>query len=273
MADNEDTLEDMMARGEILDIGEVVIENEEGEVVIEEDEIPVYVEEDVIDRSMLPTEEFVPGKVRLTPLPFAANGSEPSIDRSRLPDLVIYTGPRGNPKPIVLEQKVEPTSIHAVRVEDAQKRLRMLPSYMLEEPGVVSRVFGATTERDRLKAFGDYFSEFLGNRKGYLSPAEFVVMAELALLNLKAGEDGGRPIRKSIREALAGKDEKVYNAIREKLPEIARAVATTGFAVELNQIYNDAGRARRNVFEYAQDIKRERYVDSIAERLIREGLK
>lgn len=237
MADNETSLEEMLARGEIIDIGIVEIEEEELEIPVDVDD---------------------------------------GIDRSMLPELVPYVPPKTPRNAVPLEYRAELSSVHAVRVEDAQKRLRMLPQYLSEKKGLgqkVARLFSATTEQDRINAFGDYFAEFLGNSKGYLSPAEFVVKAEIALLNLKAGTDGGRPIRKSIRAVLAGKDEKVYDAIREKLPEIARAVATTGFAIEINQIYNDASRIGRTAFEYAREIKQHKYVDAIERKLLRGGLK
>lgn len=250
MANDETSLEEMMARGEILEIGEVVIEEEELE-------IPVFVEEQ-------------------------ANPEDDFIDRSRLPDLVIYKGPppKAQPDYLHLESRAGLYSASSVKVCDAQKRLEQLAERMLGEEKAgnkVARIFGRTTERDRLKAFGEYFAGFLGKNQesstGYISPEQFLVKAEMALINLQAGIDGGRPLRKSVRDALSGKDESVYNSIRQKLPQIARAVATTGFAVELNQIYDDASRVGRKTFDYANDIRRERQIDNISRRLIREGLK
>ncbi|MDI6737497.1 MAG: hypothetical protein QME12_03185 [Nanoarchaeota archaeon] len=273
MTNKERSYEELKARGEILEECEVVIEEEEAE-------IPVYVEEDLIDRGMLPeVAEFAPGKAKVTPLPFAAHDKAPDIDRSRLPDLVIYRGPppKASNRQVPAYDMANICSASSVKVSDAQKRLEELAERLLGEENAGSRLarfLGRTTERGRLNAFGNYFAEFLRNSStGYISPEQFLVKAEMALINLKAGAEGGRPIRKSIREALAGKNKAVYDSIRQKLPEIARAVATTRFAMEIRQIYIDAGRAGRSAFDYANDIKRERQIDNIARMLIREGLK
>jgi len=120
---------------------------------------------------------------------------------------------------------------------------------------------GITTEMDRVNAFGDYLAEVIGN-KGHITPAQFIVKAEIALINLKNGFEGdGRLIRKTIRKALSGKNEKVYGSIRNRLPEIARAVATTGFAIG---ICNDANNVGKTAFEYARGNEMERYLDEIA---------
>ena len=158
----------------------------------------------------------------------------------------------------------------------AQKGLEQLAERMFGEEKAGSRiakVFGKTTERDVFKVFGEYFAGFINSKTGYISPEQFVVQAEIALMNLKAGEEGGRPLRKGIRNVLSGKDESVYSNIRQKLPEIARAVATTGFALELNKLYSDACKVGMKTFGYANDIKRYRHIDSIEQRLKREGLK
>ncbi|MDD4878236.1 MAG: hypothetical protein PHO02_04330 [Candidatus Nanoarchaeia archaeon] len=212
------TLEEMKADGEIIDFGEVVIEEENQE----------------------------------------------------MPVLVLYIPPKVIKKQAPLEDMVEPLSFHNVRAEDAQRRLRTLPDYLFGKAGLgykAARLFGITTERDRLDAFGKYFADSLDGRR-YLNPAQFLVKAEIAIINVKSGKEGERPIRKSIRKALSGKDEKVYDSIREKLPQIARAVATTGFAVEVADIYRDADKTGKTPFEYAKDIRRERQLDDLAKRII-----
>lgn len=269
---DEKSLEEMLRNGEILEMGEVVIEEEELE-------IPVYVEEqsndNYIDRSRLPeVVDFAPGKARITPLPFAANESKQAVDWSMLPDLVIYV-----PSKAPNKQSYDMTglcSVSSVKVGDAQKKLEQLAELMFGEEKLgsrVAKVFGRTTERDVLNAFGKYFAGHINSKTGYISPEQFVIQAEMALITLKAGEEGGRPLRKSIRNAISGKDESVYNSIRQKLPEIARAVATTGFAVELKNIYNDAGRIGGKPYEYAKEIRNHRHIELIAETVKREGWK
>lgn len=284
MADDERSLEEMLRSGEILEIGEAVIEDEEMEIPLDVDEIPVHVEEpsneDYIDRSMLPEADnnFQPRARKLTPLPSdkGKNQNPAGIDWSRLPALVIYTG---QPQKVPKNQAYDTAglcSASSVKVGDAQKRLEQLAELMLGEEKIgsrVAKVFGRETERDRLKAFGEYFAGHISSRTGYISPEQFVMQAEKALNTLKSGEEGGRPLRRNIRDALSGKDESVYNSIRQRLPEIARAVATTGFAMELNQIYNDAGKIGAKPYEYAREIRNHRHIDRIAERLMREGLK
>lgn len=277
MINDETSLEELMARGEILEIGEVVIEDEP--------EIPVYVEEqpkaneDYIDRSMLPEAVgFAPGIKRVTPLPFDSGKDQnpAGIDRGRLPDLVIYSGPSPKSPNRPSYDMAELNSKYSVKAEDAQRRLKHLAELMFGEEKIgskVAKVFGRETERDRLEAFGKYFAGHISSKTGYISPEHFVMQAEMALIALKAGEEGGRPLRKSIRNALSGKDESIYNSIRQKLPEIARAVATTGFAVELNSIYNDAGKIGGKPYEYAREIRNHRHINMIADIVKREGLK
>lgn len=223
-------LEKLLEQGKILEIGEVKIEEEE-------QEIPIDVAED---------ESIAQG----------------------YPELVFYTGGPENTKPVLVEEPANaPLFAYAVKAEDAQKKLRNLASILFSEPGRAHRLasaFGITTERDRISAFGTYFADFLGN-EGYINPALFLVKAEVALVNLKSEKEGNKPIRKSIREVLSGKDEKVYGAIRERLPEIARAVATTGtgFAVEVRDIYRNAEKAGKTPFEYALDLRRERQLEAL----------
>ena len=231
MENNEPSLEEMLARGEIIDIGEVVIEPEEQEI-----EIPLYAaEEEPIGREY--------------------------------PVLVFYTGKAENKKqPVAQEPASKPLFTHSVKADEAQKRLRNLVDYLIPQPGIAGRLanaFGMTTERDRIRAFGNYLADFIGSN-GYVNPAHFLVKAENALKNLKSGNNSGNSIRKSIKNALVGKDEKVYESIRQKLPEIARAVATTGFALELCEICSDADRAGKSAFEYAKDIRRERQIEELA---------
>ena len=290
MTNDEISLEERMAAGEILDIGEVVIEEEEEKAVDVENEleIPVYFEEqlnaneDTIDRSMLPEViDFVPGRKRLTPLPYTDKDNKPALDWSKLPDLVIYRGPL---QKAPIRQSYDMAGLYSassVKISDAQKRLEKLAELMFGVEKAVekaAKMLGRTTERGRFKAFGEYFAGFLNNNQeknstGYISPEQFIIQAENALKNLQAGEDRGRPIRKSIRDVLSGQDESVYKGIRQKLPEIARAVATTGFAVELNNIYSEAGKNGGKPVEYAREIKNHRLIDRIAENLLREGLK
>ena len=127
----------------------------------------------------------------------------------------------------------------------------------------IANAFGRITEKDRIRAFGAYLADSIGSN-GYVNPAQFLVKAEIALMNLKSGNNSGKPIRNSIKTALAEKSDKVYDSIRQKLPEIARAVTTTGFALELCEIYSDALRAGKSPFEYAKDIRRERQLDELA---------
>ncbi|MFH1065769.1 MAG: hypothetical protein V1734_04670 [Nanoarchaeota archaeon] len=231
--DDERSLEEMLMNGQILEIGEVMIEPEEREM-----EIPIYVAEDE------------------------------AIDRRMIPVLVLYTGGLEKQNQHVAEEQANAYLFtHSVKSDEAQKRLRNLSDFLLSKPGKACRIantFDITTERDRISAFGSYFAEFISGNK-YITPAQFLIKAEVALMNLKNGSEcNGRPIRKTIRKALSGKDEKVYDSIRQKLPEIARAVATTGFAIEVRDICADAGRTGKNVFEYARGIRMERYLDEIA---------
>ncbi|MFA5888004.1 MAG: hypothetical protein WC852_04820 [Candidatus Nanoarchaeia archaeon] len=244
------TLEEMLARGEIIDMGEVEIEDIEIPVDVEEMEIPVHVAEDE------------------------------AIDQRMIPELVVYTGKAENKQqPVAQEPASNPLFIHTLKIEDVQKRLRNLADYLLPEIGKADRfakAFGITTERDRIRTFGNYFADFIGNRgsafenKDYVDPAQFIVKAEIALMNLKNGFEGNsRPIRKNIREVLAEKDEKIYNSIRQRLPEIARAVAITGtgFAVDIKKIYEAAKKERKSPFEYAKDIKTHKQIDELERQL------
>lgn len=241
------TIEEMLASGEIIEIGEVVIEAEEPEVLS-------YAEN---------CEKGIP----------AALENKGTLFNGKIPDLVICTKKADEPKPVnIQEPAAAPLFTYFVKADSAQKRLRNLAAYLFPEPKISFRIanaFGRTTERDRISAFGNYFADFMGNENftesnGYVNPAQFLVKAELALVSLKSGNNSGRPIRKSIRDALAGKDETVYDSIRQKLPEIARAIATTGFAVELCKIYSDACRARKSAFEYASGIRAEKQLEEIA---------
>jgi len=209
--DNFDTapLEQLLKEGKILEIGEVVMEDEP------ELEIPVYME---------------------------GEDEDDFIDRSRLPELVLYTG--GIEKqgevpaafPYADESRAECTaSLHGMR-----RRLGLLAEYLGLEKTLGTRVaetLGARTKRSTMQAFGNYMHDYLlsGINNRNMTAPEFVIAAHIALINLKNGFElgTGRPVRKSMREAFKGRRDSIYEGIKHKLPEIARAVATTGFAVEL----------------------------------------
>jgi len=231
------TLEEMLARGEIIDMGEVEIEDIEIPVDVEEMEIPVHVAEDE------------------------------AIDQRMIPELVVYTGKAENKQqPVAQEPAAKQLFTYFAKADNTQKRLRNLADYLFPEQKISDRIanaFGRTTEKDRIRAFGAYLADSIGSN-GYVNPAQFLVKAEIALMNLKSGNNSGKPIRNSIKTALVEKSDKVYDSIRQKLPEIARAVTTTGFALELCELYSNALRAGKSPFEYARDIKRERQLDELA---------
>jgi len=213
--ENEDTLEAMLARGEIHEIGEVVIE-EEPEI-----EIPVYIgDERICDGEVPDLVVFKAGLESKTP------------NLARIPAVPAYRGV--GPQRSVITAK------------DAQARLRSLPGRLgFGEPGIGSRmanIFAVTTERQKIQAFGDYLAELIGRTPCcYVDPAGFVALVNIAAINLQKGlECGtGRPVRQGLREVLSCRDPLFYDDLVSRTQQIARAIATagSGFASEVDGIY------------------------------------
>ncbi len=100
----------------------------------------------------------------------------------------------------------------------------------------------------RLVAFG---SVLAGCLQDNLSPMGFVNSCGLALSDLAAGVD--LRTKKTISSPIVGQAESVYDALRSKIPEIARAILTEGFASEVQRyidLLNDVEEEVASVEEY-----------------------
>lgn len=242
--DKDTSLEAMLARGEILDIGVVEI------LPDEEPEIPVH----------LYTEE--------------------AIVQGNLPDLLLYRGGLENEnvtsseEPVVpAEMSVKSSSKYSVTARDAQERLKSLPERLrLEESGIgrrIANIFAVTTERQKIQAFGDYLADSIRRTPcDYIDPAGFVSLVNIAVINLQKGFECGtnRPVRQSVREVLSGKDKVFYDDLLSRVPQIARAIAATcpGFVSEVDEIYDAAGSMGKKPFQYALGLKNGQDLDHMA---------
>ncbi len=244
-----DDLEVLLKQGKILEIGEVVLEDEDEQLVEGyEPQIPVYLGS-TITHGMLPEVQVY-------------NDKGQRMFNGEVPELAIYRGG------VALWQPANAGN-NGLRapVRDMQARFGKLADYLGMDNSLGERVAGALelkTRRRMFDAFGRYMQgRLLAAKTQEMTPTEFVLDTHYAVFNLMSGVEcnTGRPVRESIRRAFEKSKKPDFAAILSQLPEISRAVATTEFALEVRNMRDSAHAMCTNVFDYALGLDAERQIN------------